>query len=111
MLLRGEFLEAYLMLEGTAALASRILYKLDELVGYCDAISKRQLERSMNANKHPLWSARMADGDRTWLRPSHPGQEPAAAYSSGRLWGVDAWSPDTCVCPNETIGQERFCIE
>lgn len=40
-------------LTGTAALASRILYKLDELVGYSDEISKRQLERAMNANKHP----------------------------------------------------------
>jgi hypothetical protein len=28
-------------LTGTAALASRILYKLDELVGYCDEITKR----------------------------------------------------------------------
>lgn len=44
-------------LTGTAALASRILYKLDELVGYCDETSKRELQRSMNANKHPLWSA------------------------------------------------------
>jgi hypothetical protein len=44
-------------LTGTAALASRILYKLDELVGYCDGISKRELQRAMNANKHPLWPA------------------------------------------------------
>jgi hypothetical protein len=44
-------------LTGTAALASRILYKLDELVGYSDEISMRDLERATNAYKYPLWPA------------------------------------------------------
>jgi len=44
-------------LKGEAALAARILYKLDDLVGFSGTISKRKLERKMNANKQPLWPA------------------------------------------------------
>jgi hypothetical protein len=43
-------------LRGEAALAARILFKVDELEGYCATISKRDLERAMNANKQPHWA-------------------------------------------------------
>jgi|SRR5271166_4955660 len=42
-------------LKGEAALAARILYKIAELVGFSGRISKRELERKMNAWKHPDW--------------------------------------------------------
>jgi hypothetical protein len=38
-------------------LAAQILFKLDELVGFGQPISKRRIERAMNANKLPLWPA------------------------------------------------------
>ncbi len=40
-----------------AALAARVLFQLDELVGFSGVISKRKLERKMNANKQPHWPA------------------------------------------------------
>jgi hypothetical protein len=43
-------------LEGTAALAAKILFKLDEQVGFTGQIAKRRLERLMNANKQPRWA-------------------------------------------------------
>src|SRR5215469_4694831 len=38
------------------ALAARIAYKIDELAGFGKQISKRQIERRMNANKYPHWA-------------------------------------------------------
>jgi len=38
------------------ALAARIAYKIDELAGFGKHISKRQIERKMNANKYPHWA-------------------------------------------------------
>jgi hypothetical protein len=38
-----------------AALAAKILFKLDELCGFSEKITKRKLERVMNANKYPHW--------------------------------------------------------
>jgi hypothetical protein len=43
-------------LEGAAALAAKILFKLDEQIGFSGQIAKRGLERLMNANKQPRWA-------------------------------------------------------
>lgn len=43
-------------LEGTAALAAKILFKLDNQVGFTGQITKRRLERLMNADKQPRWA-------------------------------------------------------
>jgi hypothetical protein len=55
---RGTTLERKLFshLEGAAALAAKILFKLDEQVGFTGQIAKRGLERLMNANKQPRWA-------------------------------------------------------
>jgi hypothetical protein len=39
-----------------AALAAKILLKLEERCGFNGKVSKRELEREMNANKQPLWT-------------------------------------------------------
>jgi hypothetical protein len=43
-------------LEPTPALAAKILFKLDEQIGFTGQIAKRRLERLMNANKQPRWA-------------------------------------------------------
>ena len=39
-----------------AALAGKILLKLEERHGFNGGITKRELEQEMNANKQPLWA-------------------------------------------------------
>jgi len=43
-------------LKPEAALAARILLKLEKRYGFNGGITKRELEQEMNANKQPLWA-------------------------------------------------------
>lgn len=43
-------------LKNEEALAARILLVLEERCGFNGRVSKRDLEREMNANKRPLWA-------------------------------------------------------
>ena len=44
-------------LQPEEALAAKMLLKLEERCGFNGRITKRELEREMNANKQPLWAA------------------------------------------------------